>query len=262
MNARSDTGVRADDVLALFGSICDAASEVVRAATDWGPSGRREGQYRVDLHVDDVCVPPLLQAGFAVLSEESGLQGPPDGAGRGTVVVDPLDGSTNASLGLPWCATALCLVVGGEPVVATVHNLVTGERFEAVRGGGARCDGRRLAVGEPRPLGEAIVAVNGLAPGPPGWLQFRALGATALDVAAVARGGFDGYVDFDDDRIAVWDYLAAMLVLAEAGGVSADAHGRELVVLDHAARRVPVAASSPGLLGELLAVRAAAPGRS
>ncbi len=262
MNARSDTGVRADDVLALFGFVCDAAAEVVGAATDWGPSGRREGQYRVDLHVDDVCVPPLLDAGFAVLSEESGLQGPADGAGRGTVVVDPLDGSTNASLGLPWCATALCLVVDGEPVVATVHNLVTGERFEAVRGGGARCAGRRVTVGEPRSLAESIVAVNGRPPGPPGWLQFRALGAAALDLTAVARGGFDGYVDFDDDRIAVWDYLAAVLVLTEAGGVSADARGRELVVLDHGARRVPVAASSPDLLDELLAVRAASPGRA
>jgi fructose-1,6-bisphosphatase/inositol monophosphatase family enzyme len=252
---RNHLGADAGAVLDLFGRITDAATDVVRATTDWGPSGRRAGQYEVDLHVDDVCVPPLLDAGFSVLSEESGPQHPPGGgATRGTVVVDPLDGSTNASLGLPWCATALCLVVDERPTVAMVTNLVTGERFEAVRGDGARRGGRPVTVGEPTPLGEAIVVTNGQAPATPGWRQFRALGATALDIASVARGAFDGYVDFDGG-VSVWDYLAALLILEEAGGVCAEAHGRDLVVLDADARRAPVAASAGALLEQLVALR-------
>jgi hypothetical protein len=39
------------DVLALFASICDRTAEVAGATTDWGESGRRPGQYRVDLDV-------------------------------------------------------------------------------------------------------------------------------------------------------------------------------------------------------------------
>lgn len=247
MDPRND-----EEVLELFAGISDEAARVVAATTEWGPSGRRAGQYAVDLAVDDVCVPPLLDAGFTVLSEESGLQ-EAGGAGRDAiVVVDPLDGSTNASLGLPWCATAMCLVLDGEPAVAMVTNLRTGERYHAVRGGGARRDGRPIRVAGGVELDEAIVAVNGLVPRHWGWRQYRAMGATALDIAVVARGGFDAYVDLDDDAIAVWDYLAAVLVLEEAGGVAADARGRDLMVLDPSARRTPLAATSQSLLERLL----------
>jgi fructose-1,6-bisphosphatase/inositol monophosphatase family enzyme len=245
-----------DELLALFGRIGAAASEVLRATTDWGPSGVRDTQYAVDLAIDAVCVPPLLEAGYDVLSEESGRQESSPSA-LGTVVVDPLDGSTNASLGLPWCATALCLVVDGMAQVAMVTNLATGETFDAVRGGGARRNGAPVRVRPTTALGDAIVAINGRAPMPVAWRQYRAMGSTALDIAAVARGGFDAYVDFDDDAIAVWDYLAAVLIVEEAGGVACDALDRPLVTLDVDARRAPMVATSPGLLADLLAARRA-----
>jgi myo-inositol-1(or 4)-monophosphatase len=245
-----------DDVLELFASICDRTTEVVAGTTDWGESGRRPGQYRVDLDVDDVCVAPLLDAGFSVLSEESGVQHPPDGPSvLGIVVVDPLDGSTNASLGLPWCATSLCLVAGAEPTVSMVTNLVTGARYSAVRGGGARLNGETIRVTPPRPLDDSVVAISGLPTHPYGWRQFRAMGASALDISAVAGGSFDGFVDMSPDAHGVWDYVGAMLVVLEAGGVVVDAFGRDLVILDHEARRTPVAATNPSLLEDLLARR-------
>jgi myo-inositol-1(or 4)-monophosphatase len=244
-----------DDVLTLFSSICDATTEVFRATTDWSESGVRHGQYRVDLDTDAVCVAPLLAAGFSVLSEESGLQHP-DGSGpAGTVVVDPLDGSTNASLGLPWCATSLCLVVDDDPTVAMVANLATGVRFAASRGGGATCDGRSISTGSSPTLADAVIAISGLPERSYGWRQYRAMGASALDICGVAGGSFDGFVDMSPDAHGVWDYVGAMLVVEEAGGVVVDAFGRDLVVLDHAVRRTPVAATGHGLLDELLARR-------
>jgi fructose-1,6-bisphosphatase/inositol monophosphatase family enzyme len=250
--ALPDVSADSAEVLALFRRICADCAGVVRRNADWGWSGRRATQYTVDLAVDAVCVPPLLAAGYAVLSEESGRQG----AGDAVVVVDPLDGSTNASLGLPWHATALCLVVDGGVEVSTVANLATGETFEAVRGAGAWRDGDPIRVGAPTVASDAIIAINGRLPTGLAPRQYRAMGSTALDIAAVARGGFDGYVDGDDDAIAVWDYLAAVLILHEAGGVAVDAYGRELVTLDPQARRSPVAASSVDLLAELVAARA------
>jgi len=266
--------------LALFASICDRAAEVLGANADWGESGRRDGQYSIDLDVDEVCVRPLLAAGFDVLSEESGLQlhsserdsserdgaerddserddSERDGSGLGgeVVVVDPLDGSTNASLGLPWFATALCLVTNGVPTVATVTNLATGDRYTAVKDRGADRNGLPILVGSRSPLSESIIATNGLPAAHWGWRQFRAMGAAALDIAAVARGGFDGYVDTTTDAHGVWDYLASVLILEEAGGVAVDALGRDLTVLDHDARRTPIAASHRSLLDELVAAR-------
>jgi fructose-1,6-bisphosphatase/inositol monophosphatase family enzyme len=239
--------------LDLFAAISDRAADVVRTNTKWGESGRRDGQYVVDLDVDDVCVRPLRDAGFDVLSEESGLQTDGDDVGRQVVVVDPLDGSTNASLGLPWCATALCLVIDGVPTVAMVTNLATGDRYSAVKDRGANRNGQPILVGAPVGLDDAVIAVNGLPPTHWGWRQFRAMGAAALDIAAVARGGFDGYVDTTHDSHGVWDYLASVLILREAGGFAVDALGRDLTVIDHEARRTPVVASDRALLEVLLA---------
>jgi fructose-1,6-bisphosphatase/inositol monophosphatase family enzyme len=49
----------------------------------------------------------------------------------------------------------------------------------------------------------------------------------------------------------VWDYLGGLLVCREAGAAVEDAAGRDLVVLDHSARRAPVGAATPALLGAL-----------
>ncbi len=65
----------------------------------------------------------------------------------------------------------------------------------------------------------------------------------------------DGYLDCSWDAHGSWDYLGGMLVCHEAGASVVDADGRDLVVLDHAARRTPVAAATPALLDELVAAR-------
>jgi cell division protease FtsH len=49
------------------------------------------------------------------------------------------------------------------------------------------------------------------------------MGAAALDISLVAKGGLDGYVDFHDHG--VWDYLAAVLICREAGAVVGDVDG-------------------------------------
>ena len=208
------------EILDLFGSICDATAAVLARTTDWAESGQRPGQYRVDLDVDAVCVAPLLAAGYSVLSEESGLQHPAGGpSALGTVVVDPLDGSTNASLGLPWCATSLCLVVDGVPTA--VDGGQPGDRcrrYTAVRGAGAHArwpaDLGRAGV----PLDDAVVAISGLPEHHYGWRQFRAMGASALDICAIAGGSFDGFVDMSPDAHGVWDYLGALLVVQRSRG--------------------------------------------
>ena len=71
----------------------------------------------------------------------------------------------------------------------------------------------------------------------------------------MAAGILDGYVDCSRDAHGSWDYLGGMLVCQEAGAVVADALGRDLVTLDHDARRTPVAAATPELLVELIAAR-------
>ena len=70
----------------------------------------------------------------------------------------------------------------------------------------------------------------------------------------VADGTLDGYLDCTTDELGVWDYLGATLVCREAGGTVADVAGRGLTVLDHAARRIPVAGATAELAGRLAAL--------
>jgi myo-inositol-1(or 4)-monophosphatase len=103
----------------------------------------------------------------------------------------------------------------------------------------------------------AVIGISGLpADGKAwGWWQFRALGAAALDLGLVAAGGLDGWVDMSADAHGCWDYLAGVLLCTEAGACAADALGRDLVALEPAERRTPVAAATPALLEQLLDYR-------
>jgi myo-inositol-1(or 4)-monophosphatase len=256
------------DVLATFATASRAVAEVLAATTDWGSSGARDGQYAVDLAADRACLDVLHGAGLRVLSEESGITCPGAGddglvdgdAGDGSaiVVVDPLDGSTNAARHVPWYATALCLVDGGRPTVAMVANHATGDVFTAVRGGGAWRNGRRCAPTAVTDLGAAIVGVSGLPTHHYGWAQFRALGASAPDICNVACGITDAWCDMHDHH-GVWDYLASVLIAEEAGCAVGEVDDRELCVLDHTARRGPAVAATPELLAAVLAERRSGP---
>ncbi len=243
-----------DDAVLL--EVLHEAATAVRTAldglTDWGSAGTRSGQYLSDLAADDAAVGVIERAGLGVMSEESGLHG----ADRSIVVVlDPVDGSTNASRGLPWYATSLCAVDGDGARVALVVDQASGARFEAVRGAGARVDGVALRPTDCRRLDDAIVGLSGYPPERFGWKQFRALGAAALDLCAVAAGRLDAFVDCSPSAHGSWDYLGGLLVCQEAGAVVADAFGRPLLTLDHDARRTPVAAATPELLAEALGAR-------
>jgi len=218
----------------------------------WRLAGDRPGQYRLDLVADEAALPVLHRAGVGVLSEESGLHDTGCGV---TVVIDPVDGSTNASRGLPWYATSLCAVDDEGPLAALVVNLATGARYQAVRGGGATLDGRPVKPSGVTRAEDALLVLNGYPPQHFGWRQYRSLGASALDLCSVADGRVDGTVDCSEDALGPWDYLGALLVLNEVGAPVCDVHGRELVVLDHDARRTPVSAATPELHEALLTAR-------
>ena len=236
-----------------------AAAGAVRGALDaleeWGPAGvdaTHAGQYYSDVVADAAAVAVLEGAGLGVLSEESGLH---HGDRAVVAVLDPVDGSTNASRRLPWYATSLCALDAEGPLAAVVVNQATGETFEAVRGEGAFSAGRRLAASGCTTLANAVVGMAGWPPRHGGWRQMRALGAAALDLCAVGAGCLDGYVDFTFDAHGPWDYLGGMLVCQEAGATMVDAGGRDLLCRDHGDRRVPVAAATPELLDALVAMR-------
>lgn len=242
-----------DDLLEVLGAAADAVRAALDDLADWGPAGTRPGQYRSDLVADAAAVPILKRAGLAVMSEESGMHQAEPGAVL--VALDPVDGSTNASRRLPWFATSLCAIDDDGPRAALVVNQATGERFEAVRGAGARVGGAPIKPSGRTELGSSIVALSGYPPSYLGWKQYRALGAAALDLCAVAAGAIDAYIDCTRDAHAPWDYLGGALVCAEAGASVVDAFGRDLLVREIGDHRTVLAAATPQLLDDVVAAR-------
>ncbi|HEX3539110.1 MAG TPA: inositol monophosphatase [Acidimicrobiales bacterium] len=245
--------VNAESLVEIFREVAASINRSLAGLGDWGLAGTREGQYRSDLVADAAALEILERAGLGTLSEESGLHHPEREV---LVVLDPVDGSTNASRGLPWWATSLCALDAEGAVAALVVNQATGTSFDAIRGGGARRDGDAIRPSGATSLDESLIALSGLPDRYLGWKQFRAYGAAALDLCEVACGGFDGYLDCSVDAHGPWDYLGGLLVCEEAGAVVADAHGRDLVVRGHGDRRTPVAGATERLQAQLVAVRA------
>lgn len=240
-----------DDVRLL--EVLDDAAGAVRGALDaledWGPTGGKPGQYRLDLAADGAVLPVLHGAGLGVFSEESGRTG--DAPSGLLAVVDPVDGSTNAHRGVPFYATSLCVLDAEGPRVGLVVNLVTGEHYAATRRGGAEKDGRPITSSGCEDLGNAIVGISGFPARYPGWAQYRALGAASLECCAVAEGVLDAYLVAGRSTLFGWDYLAGLLLCREAGAAEAEREGRDLVVRDASSRR-PVVAATRALADRLI----------
>ncbi|MEO5973585.1 MAG: inositol monophosphatase [Ilumatobacteraceae bacterium] len=244
-----------EEILGVLTRAADAVSSVLVANQDWSLSGLRPTQYSVDVRADGAALAILREAGMAVLSEESERTGD-FGEQDVLVVMDPLDGSTNASRGIPWFATALCaLDHGGLRASLVVNQASQRDRYWATRGGGAFHNGKRLAHSDCTDIREAVIGISGLPKQAPKWSQFRAHGSAALDICLVAEGSLDGWIDFNSHG--VWDYLASLLICEESGVAIGEHNDCELLVTEYGERRTPLVAATPQLLAVLRDLRKA-----
>ncbi|MFM8303234.1 MAG: inositol monophosphatase family protein, partial [Actinomycetota bacterium] len=171
-----------ESLLALFDAAADVHREALaslhgdarRARTD------RPGQYALDLVVDAAVLSVLHGAGVGVVSEESGRSG--EESAPITVVVDPVDGSTNCAREIPYWGISLCALDDHGPLCALVTNTPLGERVTAVRGEGSWRDGRRLVPSSAERVEDAVVAISGMPKRVLAWKQFRAMGSAALSL--------------------------------------------------------------------------------
>jgi len=239
-----------DDWLDLLTAATKGVATSLETYDDMKRNGDRRGQYGFDLVTDAAVLDVLGETGVTTFSEESGFRAG-SSLSDDVVIIDPVDGSSNASMGIAHYATSLAVQDPDGVRVALVVNLATGERFDAIRGRGARCDGAAISPSGCSDLSDAMVGIAGHPNKAIGWRQFRALGACALDVAYVACGRLDAFAD-PIGLHGLWDYAAAHLIALEAGAHFGEVAGRDLLHLDHAARRAPVYGATPELVRQLL----------
>lgn len=149
---------------------------------------------------------------------------------RGVVwLVDPIDGTSNFSNGIPYCCVSIAVLVDGRPAVGTVYDPGRDEMFQAARGDGATMNGSPIRCSGRREREDALVASAFPNDRADWWALYwppieelvlncrnvRSFGAAALDLSWVACGRFDGFFEFG---LKPWDIGAAVLILEEAGG--------------------------------------------
>lgn len=150
-------------------------------------------------------------------------------------IVDPIDGTRNFFHGIPHFSVSIALKKGPYLTTAVVYDPLKNELFWASRGEGAFLDRMRLRVSSNTHISlglvggsatsfkkgreqERLCALSLTHAG----ATLRVLGSTALDLAYVAAGRFDGVWSYDSRP---WDIAAGALLIKEAGGIITDRTG-------------------------------------
>jgi myo-inositol-1(or 4)-monophosphatase len=181
----------------------------------------------VDLAVNDFLI-QKIRASFpedAIYSEEGG--GVANSASR-MWAIDPIDGSSNFSRGIPHFAICLALLENGIPVAGAVYNPVTNELFSFKKGEGAFLNDKPITVSGTTDLKDAAVFLHaGRKPELWAWggasytkllehsKKVGNFGGSALDACFVAAGRIDANIY---GRLMTMDIAGAIGILLEAGG--------------------------------------------
>ena len=189
-----------------------------------------------------------------ILSEEAGTIYPPNK--HAVWIIDPLDGTTNFSLGLHYWGVSIARLMDGSPDLGVLYFPLLDELFTASKGAGAFLNGSQLIVKPPAPdqptsffsccsRGNRFYNVE---------IRYktRILGSAAYGLATVARGS--AILAFEVTP-KVWDFSASWLITQEAGGIIAPYEGDNpyplIPGIDYAEKSYPLlTAASFELLAE------------
>ena len=177
-------------------------------------------------------------------------------------IVDPIDGTHNFLRGIAYWNVSIAYVENGVRTLGAICDPVAGSVYHAMRGHGAwRRDGgrdSRLSTSATSGITGAIVCVGHHDRSPDRryptlraalmevCASFRNFGCAALQLAHVAEGRYDAYVELD---LSSWDAMAGLLLIEEAGGYVGPFPGPGGLTV-----RAPVIGCAPGLVPALRAL--------
>ena len=218
------------DTLEFAVEVAREAGRLVKAAvTTRRVSPKRNNDDRFDVVTDaDLAAERLIIErlgerfpGYDVFTEETWH----DIASEWFWAVDPIDGTKNYASGLPYVSVSIALVHDNVPQLGVIHNVFAEETYAAQRAGGARCNGKPISVSATARLEDALVVLEGVQMHLRerryvrrlhlGTRAVRNFGSAALNIAYMACGYLDGYIDED---LKYYDIAAGAVILEEAGG--------------------------------------------
>jgi myo-inositol-1(or 4)-monophosphatase len=181
-------------------------------------------------------------------------------------VVDPLDGTSNYVHDVPAYCVSIGLWADSQPLVGVILDPRMNELFTAAHGLGAYLNGKPIRVSTVSTLRDSMLStgfpanyqkqVRNL----DAWAKLsahaqslRRTGSTALNLAYLAAGRFDGYWAYDNYP---WDVMAGAVLVREAGG-----HTTTIDGLDYDPFRPDVLATNSLIQAELLEILTSTPAR-
>lgn len=212
-----------------------------------------------------------------IFSEELGEAKVGEGEPGWTLVIDPCDGSNNFRRGVRAVGFAVAVLPPTGPLAvdrvqyACVGDIFTGTFYYAERGQGCTCDGQPCQTSRVTELKRALIGINigrtGIsggsdddADGPPLPTRIwhllshsstaRRMGASVLDLAYVADGAYEAYADLRK-RLTPENFMAASLLITEAGGHFGDAQGKLIGEVSFTSPYSVIAAANPELLAQI-----------
>jgi len=235
------------------------------SAGDFGRGAGGDISRGIDILAEKTVLDYLKEINFSctVLGEECGRIEILDKS-RGYIVMDAVDGSTNAVRGIPFSCCSLAFATGDKlssVTDAVIIDLYTGDLYSASKGKGAFMNGKRIQVHKEQPLyfvvgldisGITSESLQRLSPIISASNHIRHFGAVALELAIFARGLVDLFVDIRE-KLRVTDVAAGCLIATEAGGIIVGKNGKPVESnLSYDARISFIAASSKEILNETM----------
>ena len=197
-----------------------------------------------DREAEDIIISELIESGhsFEIITEERPTFSTSNEPSY-RIIIDPVDGSTNVSRGIPTAGVSLAVLSTDEPITpqnvqwALVGELYSGTVYQAQRAWGAFCNGHRCQVSETSQLEQCLAGMNFDGRDPevfrkllvehPPINNIRRSGSSSMDIVYVANGAYDAYIDIGDILTAE-SFLAPLSIVLEAGGIVTDQYGKPL----------------------------------
>jgi myo-inositol-1(or 4)-monophosphatase len=143
-------------------------------------------------------------------------------------IVDPLDGTVNYFYGIPHFCISIALRLEKHVIVGVIYDPVRDEMWTVQKAEVSKLNGSPIHVSDRAELAETVISIGLAKTGETIDKNFpllqqmihrvrkcRVLGSAALDMAYVASGRFDGYIE---TGISLWDIAAGWLLVENAGG--------------------------------------------
>ena len=208
-----------------------AAGELLRAnfgkPLDVNEFAAHDIKLDLDVRAQTLITEILLRAypDHAIFGEE-GIAG--NQASEWQWIVDPIDGTVNYFYSIPHFCISIALRRGEEIQVGVIYDPMRDEMWAVERGGKPTLNGAPMAVSERTQLSDAVLSVGfsktktTISAGIPLLEKYvmkarkcRLMGSAALDLAYVACGRLDAYIE---QSVSLWDVAAGMILVETAGG--------------------------------------------